>query len=350
MTSTPSGGSCPKTEAGTGEVELQVAIVGCGVIGQKRAQALAGCRLVVAADVDLTRAEAVAKSAPGAVPSADWWEAIARPDVDIVIVSTTNRALAEITLAAVRAGKHVLVEKPAARRVAELEPVIAAAKAAGVQVRVGFNHRYHPALRQARELVAAGALGQLLFVRGRYGHGGRLGYEKEWRANPALSGGGELLDQGVHLIDLARCFLGDFAEVDGFAHTYYWDMPVDDNAFLLLKTKERQVAFLHISCTEWKNLFSLEIYGRQGKLHAEGLGGSYGVERLSYYKMLPQMGPPETTIWEYPMGDRSWELEFSEFLQDIQLGREPAANLRDAQAALRIVEQIYEVSGYDYHP
>jgi predicted dehydrogenase len=117
-------------------------------------------------------------------------------------------------------------------------------------------------------------------------------------------------------------------------------MPVDDNGFMMLKTPRQQVAFLHVSCTEWKNLFSLEVYGKAAKLHIEGLGGSYGVERLTYYKMLPQMGPPETTIWEYPMGDNSWELEFAEFLEDIRLGRTPAASLDDARAALEIVEKI----------
>ena len=306
--------------------------------------ALAGCRLVATADVDLARARDLAGSVPGAVATDDWRQVVARPDVDIVIVATTNNVLAEITLAAVRVGKHVLVEKPAARRAGELDPVIAAVRETRARVHVGFNHRYHPALRKARELFEAGALGEVMFLRGRYGHGGRIGYEKEWRANPELSGGGELLDQGVHLIDLARWFLGDFVEVDGFAHTYYWNMPVDDNGFLLLKTTDCRVAFLHVSCTEWKNLFSLEIYGRQAKLHAEGLGGSYGLERLAYYRMLPEMGPPETTVWEYPMGDTSWEVEFAEFVDDIRLGREPAASLQDAQAALRIVERVYEVS------
>jgi predicted dehydrogenase len=233
--------------------------------------------------------------------------------------------------------------------VRELEAVIESAERCQRLVRVGFNHRYHPALIKARELFHSGALGEMMFVRGRYGHGGRVGYDKEWRANPALSGGGELIDQGVHLIDLARCFLGDFSDVSGFAHTYFWQMPVDDNGFMLLRTPQQQTAFLHVSCTEWKNLFSLEIYGRAAKLHIEGLGGSYGVERLAYYKMLPQMGPPETTIWEYPMGDQSWQLEFQEFVQDIQLNRTPAANLYDARAALAIVEKIYAESGYDHH-
>lgn len=331
------------------EGRVGVAIVGCGLIGQKRAKALGPAKLIACADVAFDRAEALAETVPGAVAHADWRHVLDHADVNVVIVSTTNDALAEITRSAAQAGKHVLVEKPAARSVSELERVVEAMRQTRVQVRVGFNHRYHPALRKARALFNAGVLGEIMFVRGRYGHGGRLGYEKEWRANPVLSGGGELIDQGIHLIDLARWFLGDFREVTGFAHTYFWSMPVDDNAFLLLKTLQQQVAFLHVSCTEWKNLFSLEIYGREAKLHVEGLGGSYGLERLAYYKMLPEMGSPETTIWEYPRGDDSWAVEFAEFLDDIRLKRVPSASLHDARAALVVVEKIYRDSGYDYY-
>jgi len=327
---------------------LSVAILGCGLIGQKRSKALANAKLIVCADVDGTRAKALASGFPDCIGTTDWRAAVQRDDVDLVIVATTNDALVEASLAAVNAGKHVLVEKPAARNVKELDALIEAVNEQDVQVRVGFNHRYHPALLKARELVNAGELGELMFIRGRYGHGGRKGYDREWRANPALSGGGELIDQGVHLIDLSRWFLGNFTEVQGFAHTYYWNMPVDDNGFMILKTRMNQAAFLHVSCTEWKNLFSLEIYGRDAKLHIEGLGGSYGVEKLSFYKMLPEMGPPDTTIWEYPRGDNSWKLEFEEFLEDIQLGRTPSANLNDAHEALLAIEKIYKDSGYDH--
>ena len=330
------------------EVSGRVAIVGCGLIGQKRARALAGAQLTACADLERERAEALARTAPGAVASDDWRAAIDRADVDIVIVATTNDMLAEVSRAAVAAGKHVLVEKPGARSVAEIDTVIEAATRHGRLVRVGFNHRYHPAVRKARELFEAGALGEMMFIRGRYGHGGRIGYDKEWRANPALSGGGELIDQGVHLIDLSRWFLGDFTAIDGFAHAYFWQMPVDDNAFLLLRTPREQTAFLHVSCTEWKNLFSLEIYGKDAKLHIEGLGGSYGVERLAFYKMLPEMGPPDTTIWEYPGGDQSWGLEFAEFLEDIRLDRTPTASLADARASLAVVEEVHRQSGYEF--
>jgi predicted dehydrogenase len=328
---------------------MRLALVGCGLMGQRRARSLGGSRLACCVDKNSHRAEQLAKSAGDCAALTDWREAVTRPDVDAVIVATPHDALAEITRAAVEAGKHVLLEKPGARNARELSDLPELAARHRVRVRVGFNHRYHRALQQARKIVDSGELGPLMFVRARYGHGGRLGYESEWRSQPAISGGGELLDQGVHLIDLARWFLGDFPEVEGYATTYFWDTPADDNGFMLLKTATQQVAFLHVSCTEWKNTFSFEIYGHKGKLHIEGLGGSYGLERLAWYRMLPEMGPPETTVWEYPMADNSEELEMKEFLEDIRLERTPSAGLKDAIAALRVVEGIYGASANDHH-
>lgn len=320
---------------------LNIAIVGCGLIGTKRAQALAGARLAICCDVNGARAAALAAAHPGTDTGTDWHTAVQSAGVDAVIVATTHDMLATVAAEAARAGKHVFIEKPGARRARELDAVADASQATGALVRVGFNHRYHRAFQKAREIFDSGAIGPLLFIRGRYGHGGRVGYEREWRADPAVSGGGELLDQGIHLIDLSRWFLGDFARATGRTPSYFWKMPVEDNAFLLLETATGQVALLHASWTEWKNLFSFEICGRDGKLEITGLGGSYGTERLTFYKMSAAMGPPETTAWEYPMADNSWETEFAEFLEDIRLGRQPRPGVADAQAALRIVESIY---------
>ncbi|MBI2813961.1 MAG: Gfo/Idh/MocA family oxidoreductase [Opitutae bacterium] len=325
---------------------LHYAIVGCGLIGRKRAASLKPGRLRYACDLDPTRASDLAQTRPGATAIADYAQALADPAVGAVIVATLNAALAPIALAAVRAGKHVLVEKPGALNAAQLRVVQAAAEKAGVQARLGYNHRFHPALLKARELVDSGVLGPLMFLRGRYGHGGRLGYEKEWRADPALSGGGELIDQGVHLIDLAGWFLGDFTRLDGHATTSFWKMPVDDNAFLSLRTAGGQTAWLHVSCTEWKNLFSLELYGRDGKIALDGLGGSYGPEKCAYYKMLPQMGPPESTVWDFPAGDQSWALELDAFEADIRTGRAPSPGLREGIRILEIIESIYHTSGF----
>lgn len=328
-------------------MKLRTAIIGCGLIGQKRARALQGHPLVVAADLNPARAQALAAQYSGA-QVLDWQAAVTSPDVDLVIVATTNDALAAATLAAVQAGKHVLVEKPAGRQASDLDAIIAAAEATGVVVKVGFNHRFHPAFRRARTIFASGVLGQLMYIRARYGHGGRVGYDREWRADPRIAGGGEMLDQGVHLIDLARWFAGDFSEVSGHIGTYFWDMPVEDNGFALLKTAGGQVAWLHASCTEWKNTFSFEIFGRDGKLQIDGLGGSYGTERLTHYQMLPQMGPPETTAWEYPGEDTSWRDEFAHMVECIAERAEPSGNLRDARAALAIIGELYRQSGRSY--
>src|SRR5262249_26740557 len=136
-------------------------------------------------------------------------------------------------------------------------------------------------------------------------------------------------------------FAGDFIEVSGHIGTFFWNMPVEDNGFALLRTAQGKVAWLHASCTEWKNLFCFEVFGRDGKLQIDGLGGSYGTERLSFYHMRPEMGPPDTTIWEYPGPDTSWDAEFRHFLDCIARGDRPEGTVEDALAALEIVEQVY---------
>lgn len=322
-------------------MSFRVAMIGCGLIGQKRLNNLLPGSVTVACDLNLDRAKKLASQSPGCFATDSVEQAVSSPNVDVVMIATLNSTLASIAMQAVQAGKHVLIEKPAGITVAELEKLQALAAKHGVLARTGYNHRYHPACLKALEIFRSGALGPMMFVRGRYGQGGRVGYEKEWRADPKLSGGGELIDQGVHLIDLAGIFLGDFTTVEGHVATYFWDMPVDDNAFLSLRNAAGNTAWLQVSCSEWKNMFSLEIYGRDGKLHWEGLGGSYGMERLIYYRMLPQMGPPETTVCEFPRGDESWKIEMAEFSEDIRLKRTPVPGLKEAIAALIVVEKIY---------
>ena len=322
---------------------MNVGIIGCGLIGNKRAKSIGiGHKLLAVCDVDVQRAKVLSADRDGVVIYTNYKELINRDDIDIVIVSTTNNQLALITLYAVQHGKNVIVEKPAAINSDELLPIIEESKKSNVIVKVGFNHRYHPAMLKAKELMKCEHVGDVMFIRGRYGHGGRIGYDKEWRSNVEISGGGETIDQGVHLIDLARWYMGDFDKVIGFADTYYWNMPVDDNGFIGLRKKDGRAAWLQVSCTEWKNMFSFEIYCKNAKLSIEGLGGSYGVEKLYYYQMLPQMGPPETTIYEYPMGDNSWELEFEDVVTAIESKKKiHMGDVYDAYQTLKIVEKVY---------
>jgi len=326
---------------------LGFAIIGCGLIGNKRAGTIPPGALKFACDLDSARASALVTKygGHGTTQTSDVFR---HPDVDVVLVSAANASLAPMAGLALENGKHVLVEKPGAVNSNQLSEIESATAGSNALLRIGYNHRFHPAFRKAYELVREADLGDLMFIRARYGHGGRIGYDREWRADPVLSGGGELIDQGVHLIDLAASFMGEFTTIDGHAATYFWDMPVEDNAFVTLRTAAGQTAWLQVSCTEWKNLFSFEIYFKRAKLHIEGLGGSYGMERLYYYKMLPEMGPPETIIYEYPRPEDSWALELNEFLEDIRLNRIPNPGLKEGKRTLEIVERIYQKSGYSF--
>ena len=327
---------------------MNIGIIGCGLIGKKRALNIdPEDKITAVCDINKSSAKELGDLYK-CKSFNNWKKLITDKSIEVVVVATTHNLLAEITLSAIKNGKHVLVEKPAARNADELEKVLKELKKKKVIVKVGFNHRFHPAMRKAKEIIDEGHIGNLMFVRGRYGHGGRVGYDKEWRAKPKISGGGELLDQGMHLIDLSRWYMGDFSKARGITKTYFWDMKVEDNAFMLLETKKKQVAQLHVSWTEWKNTFSLEIYGKTGKIAIDGLGKSYGTEKLTYYKMSKKMGPPETTVLEFPGEDTSWKDEWRDFKEAIKSGKEPCGNLKDAYEALKIVKEIYKENKNDY--
>jgi predicted dehydrogenase len=327
--------------------DVKIAILGAGLIGRKRGLQLDGHELVGLFDPIPERARGLAAELrTTAFPT----EAalLAGSGAELVLVATTNASLAPAATRAVEAGKHVLVEKPAGLTAGELERLDEAARRRGVAVKVGFNHRFHPALLGLHRLAEAGALGPLMFMRARYGHGGRLGYEKEWRADPAVSGGGELLDQGVHLLDLSHALFGPLPLRSALVTTSYWDMPVDDNAVVTLAEPGRSGRFVtfHVSCSEWKNTFALELYGRTGKALVQGLGGSYGPESLTLYRMLPEMGPPqvESRVFEGP--DRSWALDLDDLVSHLTRGTPLHGDLASARYALGVVAEAYRTNGY----
>ena len=170
---------------------------------------------------------------------------------------------------------------------------------------MGFNHRFHPAISHAVSEAASGRFGPITHVRGRYGHGGRVGYEREWRADRARSGGGELVDQGMHLLDLSYALLGPLPLHSALLRTAFWPMDVEDNAVVILGERESGPwALFHTSWTEWKNLFSLEVFCATGKLQVDGLAGSYGEQRLVIFAMRPEMGVAGRRGAELPVGRR----------------------------------------------
>lgn len=291
-------------------------MVGCGLIGRKRAEVLGGDQLVATFDTDAPAARGLAADFGGEACAS--LEELLRRKLDVVIVAVTHDHLAEISSAALNAGFDVLVEKPGGIGTRDLDAVSLAAERNDRLVKVGFNHRFHPGIARAVQEARSGNYGDVLFMRARYGHGGRLGYEREWRADPARSGGGELVDQGMHLLDLSYWLLGELPLHSALLRTQYWRAPVDDNALLVLGERGDAAsgspwALMHVSWTEWKNLFSLEITCKTAKWEVEGLVRSYGAQVLRVHRMRPELGPPDTEEVRFPNVDRSFEREWEQF-------------------------------------
>jgi predicted dehydrogenase len=319
-------------------------------MGRRRAAALSPDRLAACYDLNAEAAHELA-SETGAVAAGSVDELL-ESGPDAVIVATSHDALAEVARTALTGGAHVLVEKPGARTVDELAAVAEQARSSSRLLHVGFNHRFHPGVARAVEEALSDAHGEIMFVRGRYGHGGRLGYEREWRVRPDVSGGGELMDQGMHMLDLSHWLLGPLPLHSALLRTNFWDVAVEDNAVLVLgepSDSRGPWSTFHVSWSEWKNDFALEIYCRRAKLQVTGLWGSYGPQALRIYRMGPELGPPDLEVLEYGQEDRSWPAEWKHFRAAVldEASGQPD-QLESARYALATIDQAYRISGYDH--
>jgi predicted dehydrogenase len=326
---------------------LGVAVIGLGRFGQKRLLSIrtdGDSALRMVAD-SLPAVAELAAAGLGCDHTQHWEDAVTRSDVDVVVVSTSTRFLSEIARAALDNGKHVLCEKPFGRTSREVLSAVETAERKQLCLKVGYNHRYHPALDKAHTLFAQGAIGKEHFIRCVYGHGGRSGYDQEWRAQAEFSGGGQLLDQGVHALDLFRWFAGEFCEVKACTRTFFWPIaPLEDNVFALLQSHAGCMASLHASWTNWKNTFVFEIFGEKGYLKLSGLGGHYGAERLCWGCCQALGTTPKEKWFEFPGPDLSLEREWLDFAACVREGRTPPSDGRDAWRTLRLAEAIYAAS------
>ncbi len=320
---------------------MKVGIIGAGLIGRKRAGAVAKSdQIIVVADIDISKAENLANELVGCESTGKWTEVVARKDVDAVCVATTHESLAEISLAILTSGKHVLCEKPLGIRTPEVERCVKEAKKKKLIYKTGFNHRFHPGIFRAHEMFKTDKIGELMYIKATYGIGGRPGYEREWRMNKRISGGGELIDQGTHLIDLSRWFMGEIVDFKAELLTCFWPVRVEDNVFMWLKNK-KAVAELHASWTEWKNRFVFEVHGTLGYLKINGLGGSYGTETLTWGLRIPGKAPEEKA-WAFPGEDVSWKGEWQNFRQAVRGKEELNGSGEDGLEMLRIIEKAYK--------
>ena len=289
-------------------------------------------------------------SAAAGAPVFPDYQSLVGSGIDVVFVCTPNNLTPNVAVHALKHGCHVFCEKPPGRSIEDIVQIRAAEAAApGLKLVFGFNHRHHPGITDAKAIVDGGTLGAVLTLRGLYGKSGGDGFERSWRNDPAVGGGGILLDQGIHMLDLFRFFCGDFDEVTGMAVTSHWNIPVEDNAFVLLRNARGQVAQLHSSATAWKHTFRLEIGLERGYLTITGLlskTGSYGRETLLIGRR-PQrgeasaVGNPREEMSYYDR-DPSWELEVNHFVECIREDRPVSQGTSlDALKVMEIVERVY---------
>lgn len=333
-------------------MNVRAAIIGMGKMGRIRKQVIdthPGFTVVALCDLDTSLVEEF----PNLNFSSDW-EKIFSYDLDAVFISTFNNVVPDIVCSALEQGLHVFCEKPPGRVVNDVRRMIVAESAARNRVlKFGFNHRFHSAVVEAKATVDSGNYGEIMWARGIYGKAGGLYFRDNWRSDKQLAGGGILLDQGIHMLDLMRYFLGDFVEVKSFVENCYWkDIPLEDNAFALLKTGNGKIAMVHSSATQWKHKFSLDLFFQHGYLCINGILSStrsYGEESITFAK---KQFEDETTAFGRPREetiyfdtDNSWQLEIDEFYNCIS-GNSISmhGNSDDALKVMELVEKIYRAA------
>ncbi len=332
---------------------INIAIIGMGKIGKVRAQTVKNnknTRLVAAFDVDSSQLDGF----DDIVKCNKVNDIFKIEELDAVIICTFNKYAPEYTMKALESGFHVFCEKPPARTSEEVKEVIEVENGKDLILKYGFNHRYHHSVMEAKKLIDNNVFGRLLWMRGVYGKAGGNQYTQNWRNNKVESGGGILIDQGIHMLDLMRFFAGEFEEVKSMVKTNYWNVEVEDNAFAIMQTKDNVLASVHSSATQWRHKFLLEMSFENGYINLEGiLSGtrSYGDETLCIAKRQFEddtfaMGKPREEKIFFDT-DESWKLELDEFVDCILNNKKVYnGNSDDALKVMELVEKIYSQSGY----
>ena len=331
---------------------LKIGIAGYGKIGRIRARELAKVQGVeVVAIYDIAKPEDISQK----IAFCDSFEKLLEEDLDAVFICTYNNVLADYTCQALKSGKHVFCEKPPARTSEELKEVIDTEEKSNSILKYGFNHRYHYSVMEAKKLVDSGAMGKLIWLRGIYGKAGSIDYDKNWRNYKEYSGGGILIDQGIHMLDLMRYFSNQrFTQINSFVTTSYWNIKAEDNAFAIMQSDKKVTAMLHSSATQWRHKFLLEMCFEEGYINLDGiLSGtrSYAPEKLvvgrrEFEDITFAMGKPKERVTWFE-NDDSWKLEVEEFIGAIKNNSKiQNGTSQDAYETLRLVEEIYANSGF----
>lgn len=322
---------------------LKIGIIGLGKMGLIRLQSIreAGYgEVVIAYDPKDNSTEVPRAYSPE--------EVIENPDIDVVFICTPNHLNKPLTIFALQSGKHVFCEKPPAFTADEVREIQRAEQASGKTLMYGFNHRHHDSVKKIKALIDSQEFGRILWLRGRYGKSVDSSFYDNWRSKKELSGGGILIDQGIHMLDLFVYLAGNFDQVHAAISNLYWNIEVEDNVFATLQnTQTGLVASLHSTMCQWRHLFSLEIFFERGYAVLNGLktsSNSYGDEVLSIARN--SSGTPAATRdseenFTYHV-DSSWRSEIDEFFAAIQSKRRPKiGNSDDALNVMTLLDKIY---------
>ena len=330
----------------TNKPPLKVGIAGYGIVGKRRRgviDPLTSLKTVAVSDRTL-KGDGVFDDG---IRYFDHYEKLLHEDIDVLFVCLSNDLNAEVTIAGLEKGLHVFCEKPPGRDVADIARVVAREKKhPGLKLKYGFNHRYHDAVRDALDILHSGELGEVSNLRAVYGKSQLITFDQtSWRTQRELAGGGVLLDQGIHIVDLLRLFAGEFEQVHSFISNSVWNHDVEDNAYALMRTNDGKVAMLHSSASQWRHRFGLEITLTKGALTLAGIlsgSKSYGDETLTIARTSgDDMGDPEEEKRSYE-NDPSWADEVAEFAEAV-LSNTPITNgsSGDALNTMKLVYRIY---------
>jgi len=325
---------------------LRLGIAGYGVVGKRRrhfADQTGDIRTVAVCDRTFPQPTTLPD---GARAYTNYKDLLANETLDILFVCMTNDVAAEVTMAGLNQGLHVLCEKPPGRDLHDIAAVIRCAwRHPHLKLKYGFNHRYHESVLDARQLIESGAMGSMINLRGVYGKSAIISFESDWRTKRAIAGGGILLDQGIHMVDLMRLFAGEFAEVKSYVSNAHWGHDVEDNAYALMRTHDGVIGMLHSSATQWRHRFSLEMAFQNGTLLLSGIlsgSKSYGAETLTVaWNTSDGNGDPREQMTRYNQ-DPSWASEIAELVEAIRNDRPiEIGSAEDALDTMHLVYRIY---------
>ena len=318
---------------------LRIAIAGYGVVGKHRHQCIQ--------KIPLTRVVAISDKNCLNVQFNDY-NKLYTQNCDVLFVCLTKDVVADAVIKGLENGLHVFCEKPPGRNLSDVARVLACSKQyPHLKLMYGFNHRYHHSVQEALRIIQSKQLGKIINLRGVYGKSKLITFNQtDWRTKKAIAGGGVLLDQGIHMVDLMRLFAGEFVQVHSFVSNNFWQYDVEDNAYALMKTQDGIVGMLHSSATQWRHRFHLDINLEKGSLILSGIlsgSKSYGAETLTIVRANPDAdhGDPNEQMMRYN-DDPSWDNEVQTFFHAIQNNLPiTQSSVEDAYKTMRLVDHIY---------